>query len=360
LSSVGIVSMKTLRLSTSFATPDHSIIAALAWSPRGLVIGGPSGRVAIWSVRRKRWSPVRRLGGLRVPGGPRAVLELRYGLDSEPQQLVTVPETVEAVATSASGSLVAAADLDHRAGNKPPAARLALWNARTGRRRWLIDLRNESIGGEGAHALAFSPDGRTIAVGLDDGRVRIVDLSSGRIDRTIGKAGGETTGVVALAFAPNGTLATGTWAGVVQLWNPRTGADLARPTEVAAAPVASIAFARDGRTLATTGGSDGLAKIWSATTLQNFAATSPGDPGHWGRAAYTPNGRDLIVVYDDGTGFLWPSRLDAWERHACAVAGRNFTRAEWARLVPGRGYHRVCANHAAPRSGALSTAHGRH
>jgi len=342
-SRVGIFSTKTLRLLTWFAAPGSSTITAIAWSRGGLVTAGPSGRVNVWTAQpRPKLAHV--LTGLREVGRPRPVLELRYGLDSEPQQLVTVPETVEAVASSPSGSFVAAADVDHHANNRPPLARLALWNASSGKLRWLLDLKNESIGGEGAHAVAFAPDGRTIAAGLDDGRVRIVDVSDGRIVRTIGKAGGgETSGIVALAFAPNGTLATGSWAGVVQLWNPRTGKELARPTEVAAAPVASIAFSRDGRTLATTGGSDGLAKIWSASTLQNFASTSPGDPGHWGNAVYTPDDRELVVVYDDGTGFRWPSDLHAWERHACAVAGRNLTREEWAHLIPGHPYHRVCA-----------------
>ena len=32
------------------------------------------------------------------------------------------------------------------------------------------------------------------------------------------------------------------------------------------------------------------------------------------------------VVYQDGTGDEWPATVDAWETHACAVAGRNLTR----------------------------------
>jgi hypothetical protein len=36
-------------------------------------------------------------------------------------------------------------------------------------------------------------------------------------------------------------------------------------------------------------------------------------------------GRALIAVYDDGSGAVWPLDIDAWKRHACAVAGRNLT-----------------------------------
>ena len=70
--------------------------------------------------------------------------------------------------------------------------------------------------------------------------------------------------------------------------------------------------------------------------------TFPGDPGQWGDAQYTPDGSKLIVVYQDGTGFVWPVSLRAWEGHACAVAGRNFTREEWSRFV-GNTYSTVCA-----------------
>ncbi len=32
----------------------------------------------------------------------------------------------------------------------------------------------------------------------------------------------------------------------------------------------------------------------------------------------------------------------AWEQQACAVAGRNFTQAEWNRYLPDRPYSKVC------------------
>jgi hypothetical protein len=45
-----------------------------------------------------------------------------------------------------------------------------------------------------------------------------------------------------LAFAPNGTLATGNEGGIARLWNPISGAQIAGPVGVAAGPVTSIAF----------------------------------------------------------------------------------------------------------------------
>ena len=83
------------------------------------------------------------------------------------------------------------------------------------------------------------------------------------------------------------------------------------------------------RDLLTAGGSDELAKLWDTKTLQQFGSTFPGDPGQWGNAEFTPDASKLVVVYADGTGFSWPISVKAWEKHACRVAGRNFTAEEW-------------------------------
>ena len=118
---------------------------------------------------------------------------------------------------------------------------------------------------------------------------------------------------------------------------------MGKETLVASAPVASIAFDPKDAIFATAGGSDGLAKLWDTKTLQQFGATFPGDPGQWGNAEFTPDGSELVVVYDDGTGFVWPTSVKVWEQHACDVAGRDFTPEEWRRFVGGRGQSRVCS-----------------
>lgn len=105
--------------------------------------------------------------------------------------------------------------------------------------------------------------------------------------------------------------------------------------------MASISFDPSGERFATAGG-DGLARIWTTDSQQQFGATFPGDPGQWGNAQYTPDGSKLIVIYQDGKAFVWPVSLKAWQDHACAVAGRNFTREEWLRYVSGHSYTAVC------------------
>ena len=174
---------------------------------------------------------------------------------------------------------------------------------------------------------------------MDNGKAILVDTATGAVRRTILPRGGSVT---ALAFARDGTLATGTWAGIVQLWDPATGKERGHPVLAQPSPIASLDFDQSGGTFSTTGGSDGTAKLWATATLQQLGSAFQSDPSQWGTARFTPGGTRLVVLYGDGTGYVWPTTVSAWIAHACTVAGRNLTREEWQRYVPHRRYAPVC------------------
>jgi WD40 repeat protein len=111
---------------------------------------------------------------------------------------------------------------------------------------------------------------------------------------------------------------------------------------VAAGPVTSIAFDPTGQRFATTGGQDGTVKLWSSSTLQQEGTALNTEQGAATTATFQPSGKRLLVIDDHGNGFTWPTSLAAWERRACTVAGRNLTRAEWTRYLPGHPYTRSC------------------
>jgi WD40 repeat protein len=316
-SSVGLYSTRTLERLQRFPVHAGGNVIGLAWSSAGqLAVTGDSGHVQLWDVTG-RPKLLRALRGLRSING--------------------YPEAVTTAAFSPDGRLVAAGEINHTADNAPyRLGSVAVWDVQSGNLLWKVTTRHGWVS-----AVTFSPDGKTIAVAREDGVVLLDDPRTGRTERRL-HLEGAGIGLVAAAFAPDGTLATGTRAGIVQLWNPATGAQVGHPTLVAAAPVASVAFDPKSDTFATTGASDGRARLWTTTTQRPFGAPLPGDPGQSGTARYTPDGSKLIVVYRSGSGFVWPVTLSAWEEHACAVAGRNFTREEWARFVSGHRYADVC------------------
>lgn len=295
-------------------------VHALAWSPSSdtLAASGSNGQVELWDVSAKP-RLIRRLNGLRSTND--------------------YPEAVQALAFSPDGSILAAADLNHTPGAQPRLGRLAAWRTASGEPLWKpVALANA------AASLAFSPDGRRVAVGLEDGAgAELVDVERGTVEGTLRPLGDKHASITAVAFAPVGTLATGSDGGIVQLWDPASGKERGHATLVAAAPVASISFDPSGKTFATGGGSDGVVKIWTTETQQQFGSTFPGASGQWVNARYTPDGAKLVALYEGGGGFVWPTSIGAWRRHACAVAGRNLTHEEWSRYVGDRAYVRVCA-----------------
>jgi WD40 repeat protein/class 3 adenylate cyclase len=331
---VGIYSTEEGKLLRSFPVSFHgdvrigldilgsaTDIHALAWSPTGdaLVTAGSSGQLELWNVAGEA-RRIRTLSGLRSTND--------------------YPEAVQTVAFSPDGGFVVAADMNHTPGANPRIGRLAAWRTRSGKPLW----QPIALGGSAA-AVALSPDGKRAAVGLDDGAgVQLVDIERGKVERTIRPTGDPRASISAIAFSPSGLLATGSDGGIVQLWDPASGGEIGHATLVAAAPVASIDFAPSGEMFATAGGSDGLVKLWSTGTQQQFGSTFAGPPGTFGNARFTPDGSKLVVVYGDGSGFVWATSIDAWRRHACHVAGRNLTREEWSRYVGSRSYTAVCAD----------------
>jgi hypothetical protein len=67
----------------------------------------------------------------------------------------------------------------------------------------------------------------------------------------------------------------------------------------------------------------------------------PFGANHRIRASYLANNR-VMIVDDTGEIVEWDPRPDAWEAHACRVAGRNLTTAEWTELFPDASYHTTC------------------
>jgi WD40 repeat protein len=314
-SAVSFFSTSTLRRVARISLAPTRNVFQGAWAGNGrFVVGADEGLVQVWAI-----GPKPRLAAV-LPGLSRK-------------------RTVQSVASGEGGHLIAAVDAataPESGPPPPPQGELGLW--RDGK---LVGGHTLDLHTNGSW-VAISPDGRLAAVSPDDGLVLIVNTRTGHVERRIRPPDsnpGNAIGVV--AFSPDGTLATGSFSGAVSLWNPATGKMIGHTTVVANGPVAGLAFAPDGKTFATAG-FGGATRIWETSTLQQFGTDFPSSTGLWGNVAYTPDGRSFFYTYGDGSAYRFPATIQAWERQACAEAGRNLTTEEWRRFVGGRSYSKVC------------------
>jgi hypothetical protein len=140
-------------------------------------------------------------------------------------------------------------------------------------------------------ALAFAPDGRSLATAGYDGSVRLWEVPSGKLRHTLSGHGEAASGV---AFSPNGErLATAGWDGRVRLWDADTGRRL-WTADAHGARAWGIAFAPDGQTIASAGG-DQKVRLWDVSTGTAKATVADLRGGVYG-VAYSTDGRTLAVA----------------------------------------------------------------
>jgi WD40 repeat protein len=154
-------------------------------------------------------------------------------------------------------------------------------------------------------ALAFSPDGTTLASGAGD-YARLFDTTTG------GENGALVVGpgiVSALAFSPdNRTLAAG-WqpngAGLgeacsVSLWDMASSRRLPKELRTGCG-VNALAFSRDGQSLAV-GCFDDRVRLWDTGVSSDVLVVPESSPREAWSVAFSPHGQTLAVGYDDEQG----------------------------------------------------------
>jgi WD40 repeat protein len=202
--------------------------------------------------------------------------------------------------------------------NPWPPGVVVLWDV-AGRRELKI-LRGHSAR---ITALAFAPDGQTLASGGEDRTVRFWEVASGR---ETGRIDGNSGWVRSLAYSPDGKALAISSGYTLKLWDVagnRPGASL----EPDGFLVQSVAFAPNGATLAASGPVGGVGRV----RLFDLGRAPPArraeltlhregrnQPNNWiSDVAFTPDGQrgvgiamQTIVIWDATTG----DELDSLDR----------------------------------------------
>jgi hypothetical protein len=84
--------------------------------------------------------------------------------------------------------------------------------------------------------------------------------------------------------------------------------------------------------------------MWDASSGTILASFPGVEVGTYAAAAFSPDGRSVIVVSDVGSGWVWDVEPRAWADRACDIAGRSLTRAEWQHFLPTLPYHATCGS----------------
>jgi WD40 repeat protein len=247
-------------------------------------------------------------GSSTSPNGPMGPISLADTTDSHHPSSLTplwhnLINSVYAVAFSPDGhTLASGIDTISDSGTSPGMVFL-----------WDVDHPGNSLvslpaGAAAVEAVAFSPsDGHVVANGDDDGTVRLWDLT--HPDNPIATLPGGAGAVYTVAFSPDGhTLASGDADGTLRLWDLTHSAQ-PKPLDTLTGNtswVNAVAFSPHGQLLAS-GGVDGIMRLWDVSNPHRIVPLPPlaKDVTYSHTVTFSPDGTTLVSGNNDGTLSLW-------------------------------------------------------
>ncbi len=227
------------------------------------------------------------------------------------------------------GSVFATSNADPMKASAP--GEIIFWDSESGEKTFSLSGHAGGIG-----AIAFSPDGKTLASGGLDKTIKIWNLADHKLKNTFEGYG---QWIFSLAFFPDGKRLVGVTAsplnpgraGEVKIWNLET----AKPEDTSfvhdiKGPVYAVAVSPDGAAMAvctaylvtgtTAGNNPGEAQIYNLKTGQRVALATNGNP--FLSAVFSPDGKTLAFGTADGVVKIW--NTENWSERFSFHAHTNF------------------------------------
>jgi WD40 repeat protein len=280
--------------------PEENVVS-LAFAPDGRTLGvGGQDQMVVWNLETGRAVFKREdaLGRFRIVFSPEGTLLVAgkrgglkfFGFDGGSTELWDYVTGELKHVFPESGGYIALSPNGHQLVTGNWIGTTKIWDLATGK---LV----RSLKTGGVIAMAFSPDGQTLATSDRDSKVAFWYLTNGQ---PIGWLTNNQCKVWSLAFSPkNGLLVTGGADQMIRLWDVVTR----QQTEELrghGSEVMSLAFSADGLTLAS-GCKDQKAMLWNihpnraVTTVSNVIS----------RPVFSPDGRLVAAGTDQGAVALW-------------------------------------------------------
>jgi WD40 repeat protein len=180
-----------------------------------------------------------------------------------------------------------------------------VWDVATGRE--LRAIAKDELGGAN-HVLdaAFSPDGRRLVIGTDEG-ASVWDAATWQkvTQLTLAAAKWECW---AVAYSPDGSKVAASGDGVVAIWDAATWGKLADlPNNPGGEAVRDLAISSDSRLIAAAN-RNGAVPVWDLRTFESVYVLSE-TPKAASRVAFSPDGRLLMSVHGDGRVRLYAREM---------------------------------------------------
>lgn len=196
--------------------------------------------------------------------------------------------------------------------------KIKVWNLTNGKLLHTINAHMDAI-----ESLVMSPDTKFLASGSWDNDIKLWDLNNGNLIQTLQ---GHNDDVKAIAMSSDGhTLASSSYDGMIKIWHLKTGS--VKMSIKHSGPITALAFSPDGEMLAS-GSKKGQIKTWQLNTgkqLHSFAA----DTNKIWAIAFSPDGKILASGSQDQKVRLWQIEkgqlLSTLEGHEKAVLSVTFS-----------------------------------